>query len=277
MCGKISFITFTRNSSRRLKVLLENVKDVVDEIIVINGYSIDDTVEIAKSYGAKVFLRKPWGYADPDKMFALSKVSYDWVLYLDDDELLGRKLKSEIRDLVKRAEKEKFAAFSTVRVNYDVKCKQILFGPAYPDRQIRIYKKNKVLYRGLVHEYPRIYGKIYELPEEYFIIHYGSPLKHKLVFYAYLESIEYYRHYARVRYPLWRLMPISAPLLILYYYVQDIILKLNPCLNICTALRTLYPYSYYEILVHTLIQFRGKRRTKISKLISQYGLIELLD
>jgi (heptosyl)LPS beta-1,4-glucosyltransferase len=55
MGTKISFITFTRNSERRLELLLENVKDVVDEIIVVDGFSNDDTVEIAMSYGAKVF------------------------------------------------------------------------------------------------------------------------------------------------------------------------------------------------------------------------------
>jgi glycosyltransferase involved in cell wall biosynthesis len=42
---KISFITFTRNSGRKLELLLENVKDVVDEIIVVDGFSSDDTVE----------------------------------------------------------------------------------------------------------------------------------------------------------------------------------------------------------------------------------------
>jgi glycosyltransferase involved in cell wall biosynthesis len=100
---KISFITFTRNSGRRLELLLESVKDVVDEIIVVDGFSSDDTVEIARSYGAKVFRRKPWGHVEPDRMFALSKASYDWILYLDDDELLGRKLKNDIRELVARA------------------------------------------------------------------------------------------------------------------------------------------------------------------------------
>jgi len=56
----LTFITFTRNSGRRLALLLDHVKDIVDEIIVVDGYSSDDTVEIAKSFGAKVFQRKPW-------------------------------------------------------------------------------------------------------------------------------------------------------------------------------------------------------------------------
>ena len=102
---RISFITFTKNSAKGLKYLLENVKDVVDEIIVVDGYSTDNTVEIAKSYGAKVFLRKLWGYADPDRMFALKMTSYNWVLYLDTDDVLGKRLKNELRDLVEKADK----------------------------------------------------------------------------------------------------------------------------------------------------------------------------
>jgi hypothetical protein len=80
MFTKISFVTFTRNSGRRLKLLLENVNEQQDEIKEKNTYSTDDTVEIAKSYGAKVFLRKPWGHVEPDRMFALRKASYDWML-----------------------------------------------------------------------------------------------------------------------------------------------------------------------------------------------------
>jgi glycosyltransferase involved in cell wall biosynthesis len=75
--NKISFITFTRNSGRRLRLLLDNVSDVIDEIIVVDGFSDDDTVEIARSYGAKVFQKKPWGYVEPDRMFALNKASYN--------------------------------------------------------------------------------------------------------------------------------------------------------------------------------------------------------
>jgi hypothetical protein len=76
-----------------------------------------------------------------------------------------------------------------------VRCRQILFGRIYPDRQIRIYRKDKVLYRGLVHELPIVYGKVHELPEEYYIIHYVTPSKSKTLLYAYLESIEYYKHH----------------------------------------------------------------------------------
>jgi hypothetical protein len=99
--------------------------------------------------------------------------------------LLERKLKNDLRDLIEKAEKEMIDAFSITRVNYDVKCRQIIFGPAYPDRQIRIYRKDKVLYRGIVHEHPIVYGSVKELSDDYYIIHYGSPSKDIIYFTLY--------------------------------------------------------------------------------------------
>jgi hypothetical protein len=68
-------------------------------------------------------------HVEPDRMFALSKVSYDWILYLDGDELLGRKLKNDIRWLNAKAEREHYATLSIVRIDYDTRCKQLVFGP----------------------------------------------------------------------------------------------------------------------------------------------------
>jgi hypothetical protein len=96
-------------------------------------------LRIAMSYGAKVFRRKPWGHVEPDRMFALSKARYDWILYLDYDELLGRKLKNDIRWLVSKAERGHYAALSIVRIDYSTRCRQIVFRPFY-NRQIRVYK-----------------------------------------------------------------------------------------------------------------------------------------
>jgi glycosyltransferase involved in cell wall biosynthesis len=265
---KISFITFTRNSGRKLELLLENVKDVVDEIIVVDGFSNDDTVEIATSYGAKVFQRKPWGHVEPDRMFALSKASYDWILYLDDDELLGRKLKNDIRELVAKAEREHYAALSIVRIDYSTRCRQIVFGPFY-NRQIRVYNRTKVLYRGVVHELPIVFGNVLELPEEYYILRYPSWPKSKLVFYAYLESLEYYQHATRskIRKALWKLTPLSAPMIAMYNIILLLRMKENPHINLCTLIRTINTYSLYEILIHTLTKFRGKKRESISMFI----------
>jgi hypothetical protein len=84
---------------------------------------------------------------------------------------LGRKLKNDIRWLVARAEREHYATLSIVSIDYDTRCKQLVFGPFY-NRQIRIY--SRVLYRGVVHELPTVFGSVLELLEEYYILHYPS-------------------------------------------------------------------------------------------------------
>ncbi|WP_243665828.1 glycosyltransferase [Vulcanisaeta sp. JCM 16159] len=93
----VCFVSFTRNSGRWLRGLLDNV---VDEIVIVDGYSSDDTVEIAKSYGAKVFQRKPRGYVEPDRAFAIRQCKNDWVLYLDTDKRLNSKLKRDLRKII---------------------------------------------------------------------------------------------------------------------------------------------------------------------------------
>ncbi|MEM2158267.1 MAG: glycosyltransferase family 2 protein [Sulfolobales archaeon] len=162
---KISFITFTKNSAGRISSLLDHIKDIVDEIVVVDGFSTDGTVEIAKRYGAKVYYRRPWGYVEPDRMFALKMCSHQWVLYLDDDERLCKKLKDDMRILLRTAEEKNISAFSIVRINFS-RNKKLLLGPFYPDRQIRIFRKDKVTFKGLVHELPIVHGDIHHLPED---------------------------------------------------------------------------------------------------------------
>ncbi|MGC9107243.1 MAG: glycosyltransferase [Infirmifilum sp.] len=272
---RVSFITFTRNSGKQLKLLLEHVRDAVDEIIVVDGYSVDDTVEVALSFGAKVYRRKPWGHVEPDRMFALRKASYDWILYLDTDERLSRKLKSELGDLIHKAEFEGFSALSTLRVDYDRSCGDVILGSFY-NRQIRIYRKDRALYKGLVHELPIIHGKILDLSEEYSIIHYPDFNYRKMIFYAYLEALEYYEFNTRslIRRELWKLTPISAPLIYLYHIILSI--RQDKLYNKCTVMRE-FDLSMYETLVHTLVKFRGERRRALAKILSEKGLIKLLE
>lgn len=275
MDAKISFITFTRNSAKQLPHLLSNVKDIVDEIIVIDGFSADETVEIARSFGARVYQRKPWGYADPDRMFALRMASYEWILYLDTDERLGRRLKSVLRDLVAKTPEE-VVAFSVTRVNTHKG--RILLGPFYPDTQIRVFRKSRTVYKGLVHEQPIIHGRIVQLPEEYYIIH--LPLeeelqRRKLVFYAKLEALEYYKRggIRRVWRNLLKLAPFNTPLIYLFYITTPLVMG-RP-INSYMLLDAVKP-ALYDALTETLMKTRSRRQRKIARLIQEKGLIQLL-
>lgn len=130
--------------------------DVVDEIVIVDGNSSDNTVKICREYTDLVFSRKPKGFADPDRNYALSKASGDWILYIDSDEWLSRNLRDSLRRLVAT---EDVDAFSFCRVNHFLS-RPLLHGLAYPDTQTRLYRRDRTCYAGIVHEQPMVSGKV---------------------------------------------------------------------------------------------------------------------
>jgi glycosyltransferase involved in cell wall biosynthesis len=95
----LSVVLITQNEELNLPRTLESVmplvRDSKGEIIVVDSGSTDRTVEIAESFGAKVFVEKWKGFA-AQKNSAMDKASMDWVLQLDADEVLEPGLAEEI-------------------------------------------------------------------------------------------------------------------------------------------------------------------------------------
>jgi glycosyltransferase involved in cell wall biosynthesis len=92
---KISAFIITKNEAQRITKAIESIKDIVEEIIVVDSGSTDDTVAIATKLGAKV-VHNDWpGYAQ-QKAFAESLCINPWVLNIDADEELSVNLKNEI-------------------------------------------------------------------------------------------------------------------------------------------------------------------------------------
>lgn len=102
----ISLTVITKNESERLPYTLESVQGLVDEIIVVDSGSTDETVKVAERYGAKVFFRDWTGYGD-QKIYAESLVKNKWILNLDADESLTEGLRKEIHELFRAGEPEK--------------------------------------------------------------------------------------------------------------------------------------------------------------------------
>src|SRR5450759_1251360 len=88
MGTRISAVINTLNEERNLPFALRSVQDWVDEIVVVDMHSEDATRDIAKQYGARVFLHERLGYADPARAFALEQAVGDWILLIDADELI---------------------------------------------------------------------------------------------------------------------------------------------------------------------------------------------
>ena len=82
----ISALMVIRNEGAILREYFEHLKEYVDEFVVADQCSTDNSVEICKEYGARVFRTKNWGYCEPDKEFILKQIKHDWAITLDPDE-----------------------------------------------------------------------------------------------------------------------------------------------------------------------------------------------
>ena len=260
--------------------MLKDVNDVVDEVIVVDGCSTDETVEIAKSYGAKVYIRKPWGHFELDMAFAINKASYEWVLKLDVDERLGSRLKEELRDILLTIG-SKWSIIAIPRAN--IVNGRLLYEPFWPDWQIRLFRKGSVEITGLIHNYIRPLGEVYRLPIKYYILHFPpSASMSKLVNYARYEALEYSEFRRRgsstrkdlVIRGIYELAPLTIPLHALSLMVNQ--LTKYGYLNVPT-LKALLERVLYDNIVHTLIKTRRGRKTRIARLIEEKGVVRLLN
>ena len=85
---KLSFCMIVKNEEASLPQCLNSVKDVVDEMVVLDTGSTDKTVEIAKEFGAKVYHFEWCNDLSAARNESLKYVQGDWVLVLDADEVL---------------------------------------------------------------------------------------------------------------------------------------------------------------------------------------------
>jgi glycosyltransferase involved in cell wall biosynthesis len=176
---KISVTVITKNEEKNISDCLKSVQ-WADEIIVVDSESTDRTVELAKQFTDKIFIRKWEGYV-PQKRYALSLAANEWVLSLDADERVTPELKEEILNL----SPGEYSGFRIRRKNFLMK-KEITSCGWEKDYQLRLFKKNKAdLNDRLVHEKFVVEGKVGTL---------NSPMLHYTFssFKEYFEKINNY-------------------------------------------------------------------------------------
>jgi len=137
---KISVALITLNEEENLPRTLESVVPLVrdgrGEIIIVDSGSTDRTLEIARSYGAKIFV-EPWKGFAAQKNSAMEKATGDWVLQLDADEELELALADEINRELDSA--KSLDGFWIPRRNFFLG-RWIKHGGFYPDPKLRLIR-----------------------------------------------------------------------------------------------------------------------------------------
>lgn len=99
MKQNLSLIMITKNAEEVLEQSLRSVRSLVDEIIIVDNHSIDNTVAIADQFDADVYLNKEDNLGK-QKLFTLKRATGEWILSLDADEVISPKLKEEIKKVL---------------------------------------------------------------------------------------------------------------------------------------------------------------------------------
>lgn len=95
----VSCFIIAKNEADRISRAIESVRDLVDEVIVVDSGSTDGTQSLAESLSARVIFNEWRGYG-PQKRFAEDQCRNDWLLNLDADEWLSEELREELRTLL---------------------------------------------------------------------------------------------------------------------------------------------------------------------------------
>jgi len=94
----ISAIVLTKNEEKNIKECLEGLQ-WCDEVLVIDDYSLDKTVQIARKLGAKVIKHSLGNDFSQQRNFALTQTKGEWVFFVDADERVSPALATEIKEL----------------------------------------------------------------------------------------------------------------------------------------------------------------------------------
>ena len=159
MLKKIAIIILTYNSDKIIKKTIKAAKKISNEIIILDSYSTDKTIKIAKKFKCKILKKKFINYS-LQRNFIINKCNnkYEWQLHLDADEIVSNKLIEEIKEILK------------------INKKIILF-----NKKISIFLKRKLRFGGASNWHNRFFpSKTTKVEETNYDQHFISKLKVKI-------------------------------------------------------------------------------------------------
>ncbi|MBF0153599.1 MAG: glycosyltransferase family 2 protein [Magnetococcales bacterium] len=152
----LSAVIITLDAAKVLSPCLASL-DFVDEILVVDSGSSDQTLDLARQAGARI-LHQPWLGFGPQKQFAVSQAQHPWVLCLDADERISPELKQSILATLRATPKHQ--AFRMARRNRFMG-RWLSHGEGYPDPNLRLYHRDHGMWsQDPIHEHVLATGTV---------------------------------------------------------------------------------------------------------------------
>jgi glycosyltransferase involved in cell wall biosynthesis len=173
---KLSVLIITLNEELHIKSLLSDI-DFADEIIVVDSYSTDQTVNIIQSFENTKVIQNPFVNYTAQRNFAINQAQNSWVLFIDADERLSPNLKSEI---IATINKKNAASAYLIYRTFMFKNKKLHFSGWQTDKIFRLFNKTNCRYDEdrMVHEKLVVTGPI-------------ATLKNKITHFSYTSYEDY--------------------------------------------------------------------------------------
>ena len=165
---------FSRNDTKNAIDLADSLHGIANEVVIIDSSDNAEheiLVKEAKRRGLKVYYAVPLGMTEPLRPYSFSKCKNEWILHLDTDERLNEEFAKSINEIISNAKCDAFAIkrYEEASPNGHT---------AFFTWQIRLFKKSKVSFKGIIHEQPTVHGRLCTLVDAYYIEHRTDLMHH---------------------------------------------------------------------------------------------------
>ena len=155
---EISATVVTLNEEENIRDCLETLT-WCDEIVIVDSYSDDDTVEIAREYTDKIYTFERTGYSEPARKKALEEASGEWICMIDADEMVPTSLATQLQNT---ASTDDYDVIYAPRKNY-ILGKWIRGAGWWPDYRPVLYKNEEAILSGEIHDFLSFPDEVAEL------------------------------------------------------------------------------------------------------------------
>ncbi|ALR31505.1 glycosyl transferase [Chryseobacterium sp. IHB B 17019] len=186
----ISGLIITHNEEKNIQEVLDCF-DFCDEIVVVDSYSTDKTVEIAKKHPNVKVIQNTFEDFTKQRNLALDAAKNDWVLFLDGDERITPELRKEIIEELNKPEQKDAYYFYR---KFFFANKPINFSGTQSDKNFRLFRRSKARYTAgkKVHETLEVNGSVGILKNK--LLHYSvsdyESYRKKMIHYGILKGKE---------------------------------------------------------------------------------------